>query len=134
MNKIDIDKFICSMIEHQMDGSIYKNQLLDSLKQQGIIYKDGELQIIEPDTPLVKADNWYTCDIEVVNSNGVIAFHPGELYYCPKDGWIDVCGALFKVGTLDVFRPATEEEINREVGNSDIKSALKSQIVTLNDN
>ena len=43
-NKIDIDKFICSMIEHQMDGSIYKNQLLDSLKQQGIIYKDGSLQ------------------------------------------------------------------------------------------
>ena len=40
---IDIDRFICSLIEHQMDGSIYKNQLLDSLKQQGIIYKDGSL-------------------------------------------------------------------------------------------
>lgn len=55
--------------------------------------------------------NWYVCDMEVVNENMVTAFRRGEIYYCPKDGYLDVRGALFEVGCLDVFRLATEKEI-----------------------
>ena len=58
-----------------------------------------------------KAGNWYVCDMEVMNENMVTAFHRDEIYYCPKDGYLDVGGALFKVGCLDVFRLATEKEI-----------------------
>ena len=58
-----------------------------------------------------KAGNWYVCDMEVMNENMVTAFHRDEIYYCPKDGYIDVCGALCEVGCLDVFRLATEKEI-----------------------
>lgn len=57
------------------------------------------------------ASNWYVCEMEVMNENMTTAFHSGEVYYCPKDGYIDVNGALFEVGTLDIFRLATKEEI-----------------------
>lgn len=60
------------------------------------------------------AGNWYVCEMEVMNENMTTAFHRGEVYYCPKDGYIDVNGALFEVGTLDVFRLATKEEIPQQ--------------------
>jgi hypothetical protein len=58
-----------------------------------------------------KAGNWYICDKEVMNENMVTAFHRNEIYYCPKDGYLDVGGALFEVGCLDIFRLATDKEI-----------------------
>ena len=79
------------------------------------------------------AGNWYVCDMEVMNENMTTAFHRGEVYYCPKDGYIDVNGALFEVGTLDVFRLATKEEIpqqKQEWGEQD-KCMLNNVIDTL---
>ena len=70
--------------------------------------KQGEQK---PDDLKTKAGNWYVCDMEVMNENMVTAFHRNEIYYCPKDGYLDVRGALFEVGCLDVFRLATEKEI-----------------------
>lgn len=65
----------------------------------------------EPADLKTKAGNWYVCDMEVMNENMVTAFRRGEIYHCPKDGYLDVHGALFEVGCLDVFRLATEKEI-----------------------
>jgi hypothetical protein len=76
-------------------------------------FEKKELKKIEqkPADLKTKAGNWYVCDMEVMNENMVTAFHRGEIYYCPKDGYLDVGGALFEVGCLDVFRLATEKEI-----------------------
>ena len=52
----------------------------------------------------IKAGNWYMCFKEVKNKDLVTVFRLGETYFCPKDGYLDVDGALFKVGTLDAFR------------------------------
>lgn len=62
----------------------------------------------------ITAGNWYVCEMEVMNENMITAFHRGEVYYCPKDGYIDVNGVLCEVGTLDVFRLATKEEIPQQ--------------------
>lgn len=76
-------------------------------------FEKKELKKIEQKTAdlKTKAGNWYICDMGVVNENMVTAFRRGEIYYCPKDGYLDVSGALFEVGGLDVFRLATEKEI-----------------------
>ena len=79
-----------------------KYNLEEKLKKQGE-QKPADLK--------TKAGNWYICDMEVMNENMVTAFHRDEIYYCPKDGYLDVRGALFEVGCLDVFRLATEKEI-----------------------
>ena len=54
--------------------------------------------------PKEKAGNWYICFAEVKNKDLVTVFSPGETYFCPKDGYLDVDGALVKVGNLDAFR------------------------------
>ena len=72
---------------------------------------DWELVEQKPADLKITAGNWYVCYIEVWNENMITAFHRGEVYYCPKDGYIDVNGMLFEVGDLDVFRLATKEEI-----------------------
>ena len=70
--------------------------------------KDGKQKPADLKT---KAGNWYICDMEVMNENMATAFHRDEIYYCPKDGYLDVDGALFGVGCLNVFRLATKKEI-----------------------
>lgn len=92
---------------------IMKDHLLYALNDQGLVYKNGEIVCIKPkEEETIKAGNWYVCNCPIVNDNSMTAFHEGEIFYCSKDGWIDVNGALFKVGELcNNFRIATEEEI-----------------------
>ena len=79
------------------------DEILDWLEKHGEQKPVNRLKIT--------AGNWYVCEMEVMNENMVTAFHRDEIYYCPKDGYLDVRGALFEVGCLDVFRLATEKEI-----------------------
>jgi hypothetical protein len=89
--------------------------LFAKMKEAGYTFdfEKKELKKIEqkPADLKMTAGNWYVCDIEVWNENMITAFHRGEVYYCPKDGYIDVNGMLFEVGALDAFRLATKEEI-----------------------
>ena len=78
------------------------------IEDNKVVIKKGEQKPADLKT---KAGNWYICDEEVINENMVAVFHPNEIYYCPKDGYLDDGGALFEVGYLNVFRLATEKEI-----------------------
>lgn len=109
MNKIDIDKFVVSLLNSMELTNKEKRILHHAIQDQGLRIKNGEIISIEPET--TKAGNWYVCKMEIMNESMTTAFHRDKVYYCPKDGYIDVDGALFKAGTLDVFRPATAEEI-----------------------
>ena len=93
-----------------IDTSIEEEQGLKQVCEELLALAANEIEQ-EPDDLKTKAGNWYVCDMEVMNENMVTAFRRGEIYYCPKDGYLDVGGALFKVGCLDVFRLATEKEI-----------------------
>ena len=95
-----------AMKEYEDTFCITKEEALEWVKRQGEQKPVNRLK--------TTAGNWYVCEMEVMNENMTTAFHRGEVYYCPKDGYIDVNGALFEVGTLDVFRLATKEEIQQQ--------------------
>lgn len=94
----------------QKDKDLYEQleSLHGRLHDAYWLEKQGEQKPADLKT---KAGNWYICDMEVINENMETAFHRNEIYYCPKDGYLDVGGALFEVGRLDVFRLAVEKEI-----------------------
>ena len=112
MAKIDIDKFVASLIEYLQGENYLWKHLEYALKKQELKYKDGDIVSIEPEQDeQIKAGNWYVCNCEIINGNMTVAFHRDSVYFCPKDGCLDINGALFKVGTLcKAFRPATKEE------------------------
>lgn len=85
--------------------------IVNALNDQGLTVEFDKIVSIEPASTIIKAGKWYVCDAEMINENMNVTFHRGEVYYCPKDGYIDVNGILFKVGSLcSEFRPATPEE------------------------
>ena len=107
------DERMIKFIKNQLFNikkTITDNYKLDTELTKAIdwLEKQGEHKPVELKT---KAGNWYVCDMEVMNENMATAFHRDEIYYCPKDGYLYVSGALFEVGSLDVFRLATEKEI-----------------------
>jgi len=125
MAKIDIDLFIASLIKRQ---KAYKNndsvvELENILKEQGLLYEDGEILEIEPDfTP--EKGKWYVCIKTVVMiSSGSTAYRKGKLYKCEEENCItDEQGDKFHYWYSKYdrdqelyknFRPATDKEILR---------------------
>lgn len=115
--KLDLKKLLESILHRRPDSKFCDSMIITdetiktALKDQDFEYKNDEIVSIEPESTIIKAGKWYVCDAEMINENMNVTFHRDEVYYCPKDGWIDVKGILFKVGSLcREFRPATPEE------------------------
>ena len=117
MAQIDIDKLVVSILNYNenmstQEKTIRKGMLLTlhhALTDQGLRIKDGVIVKIE-EYSKTKAGNWYVCEMEVMNESMITAFHRGECYYCPKDGYIDVNGALFEIGKLAIFHTWTIQD------------------------
>ncbi|MBQ7430690.1 MAG: hypothetical protein IJV29_13590 [Butyrivibrio sp.] len=137
MAKIDLEKWICSMIECFPDfkerGKI-PCMYEQALKDQGLEYKNG--QIVETKyyctgvgtpkeaegvlkemihKPLeIKAGQWYMCvkDYQFAEHDDV-TFKKGDVYKSERDGFITASdGGKWPFGDAkDYFRPATEDEI-----------------------
>ena len=132
MAELDIKRFLCDFRQYKSDEEfnekIRKSKvsivtlnatlrfiakaMSYALEKQSLRFKGGDLVEIEKESN-IKAGNWYVCDMPIVNDNGAVAFSVGEVFVCPKDGYLDVNGAHFKVGTLDkYFRPIEDPEEN----------------------
>lgn len=131
MAELDIKRFLCDFRQYKSDEEfnekIRKSKvsivtlnatlrfiakaMSYALEKQSLRFKGGDLVEIEQKNN-IKAGNWYVCDTDVVNDDMAVAFRQGSTYYCPKDGYIDACGALFELGSLGrYFHLATREEI-----------------------
>jgi hypothetical protein len=147
---IDIDKFICSYLsilekckEHTkgIEGLKISGRyqlIIDLLNQQGIIYKDGSLikigskkcegklkemlneKVLANSCESSKVEEWFMCKHDWKAIDNEIIFEKGKVYHISHP-WL---GNV--INFADYFRPATEEEINREVGNSDIPQRMVS--------
>lgn len=133
MSKIDIDKFVCSMVKHyrdltNADPNITRTIFDDCLQDQNLEYKDGKIMEtlgkhggISPNWK-IEAGKWYMCIKDGVFGgypDGDTQFHQGEVYLADDRGIMDPHNNNFHEdfelepeGTLyEYFRPATEEEI-----------------------
>ena len=54
MSKIDIDKFVCSLMQYSPIGKDVKYLISEALKAQGLIYIDGEVELNERTKPRFK--------------------------------------------------------------------------------
>lgn len=114
MAKIDLEKFICSLIEYYPAMPL---RFKKALKEQGLEYKDGQIVEINQIEPFeIKAGHWYTCIVA-----SLAFFAKNNVYYCSKDGYLDQWGKcetekpIFINGDPSkMFRPATEDEIPHE--------------------
>lgn len=112
MSKIDIDKFVASLIEFSPQQSM---KYIKALADQGLKYKDGEIVEIEQEQPYNKPlffekGKWYTCIAKV---NG---FKVGHTYQSKMDGTVSNDSGAMYMYHNDVnliFRPATEVEIKK---------------------
>ena len=84
--KIDLEKFICSMLQYAEDNceETMLDYLHSALQDQGLEYKDGEIVEIahEPEFKL-EIGKWYKCILTpVVHKH----FTVGKVYECELEG------------------------------------------------
>ena len=78
MNKIDIDKFVCSLIGYANDNceGIWVDYLCSSLQDQGLEYKDGEIAEINHPQSDKDSDKELTFEREVSKMLYVVSQSP----------------------------------------------------------
>lgn len=113
MTKIDIDKFVASLMGFSPQQSM---KYIKALADQGLKYKDGEIVEIEQAQPYNKPlffekGKWYTCIAKVDG------FKVGHTYQSKMDGTVSNDSGAMYMYHNDVnliFRPATETEVEVE--------------------
>lgn len=116
--KIDLEKFICSLLSGDPTATwtVDTEDLRLALQDQGLKYKDGEIVEIEQEQPYNKPlffekGKWYTCIAKVDG------FKVGHTYQSKMDGIVSNDSGAMYMYHNDInliFRPATEEEIPHE--------------------